>query len=46
MPTPRKPTCGPHQKREALPRRQNGETVREIARCYNVNASTISRLTP
>jgi DNA invertase Pin-like site-specific DNA recombinase len=41
----RKPKLTPHQKREAIRRRDDeGETVREIARSYNVNASTISRL--
>jgi DNA invertase Pin-like site-specific DNA recombinase len=33
-----------HQRREARKRVQAGDTVREIARSYNVNASTISRL--
>jgi DNA invertase Pin-like site-specific DNA recombinase len=42
----RKPKLTPHQKREAICRRdEHGETVREIARSYNVSASTISRLT-
>jgi len=42
----RKPKLTPHQKREAIRRRdEQGETVREIARSYNVSASTISRLT-
>jgi DNA invertase Pin-like site-specific DNA recombinase len=41
----RKPKLTPRQKREAIRRRDvDGETVREIARSYNVNASTISRL--
>jgi DNA invertase Pin-like site-specific DNA recombinase len=41
----RKPKLTPHQKREAIRRRdEQGETVREIARSYNVSASTISRL--
>jgi DNA invertase Pin-like site-specific DNA recombinase len=41
----RKPKLTPHQKREAIRRRDDeGETVREIARSYNVNARTISRL--
>jgi DNA invertase Pin-like site-specific DNA recombinase len=40
----RKPKLTPHQRREALKRRDRGERVREIARSYNVNASTISRL--
>jgi len=35
----------PHQKREALARRERGEPVTEIARSYNVSHSTISRLT-
>ena len=35
----------PHQKQEALRRRDEGQSVREIARSYNVSASTISRLT-
>jgi DNA invertase Pin-like site-specific DNA recombinase len=33
-----------HQRLEALERKAFGEPVREIARSYNVNASTISRL--
>jgi DNA invertase Pin-like site-specific DNA recombinase len=42
----RKPKLTPHQKREALERRERGdETVREIARSYNVSGWTISRLT-
>lgn len=40
----RKPKLTPHQKREALRRKQEGEPVREIARSYNVHNSTISRL--
>ena len=36
----------PHQKREAIERRENGETLAEIARSYNVSYSTISRLIP
>ena len=35
----------PHQKEEAIRRRDEGESVRAIARTYNVSASTISRLT-
>ena len=43
----RKPKLTEHQKREAMRRRDlDGETVREIARSYNVSHSTISRLTP
>jgi len=34
----------PHQRDEARARRANGEAVREIAKSYNVSASTISRL--
>ena len=34
----------PHQQDEARGRRANGEGVREIAKSYNVSASTISRL--
>jgi DNA invertase Pin-like site-specific DNA recombinase len=42
----RKPKLTEHQKREAIRRRDHGgETVREIARSYNVSHSTISRLT-
>jgi DNA invertase Pin-like site-specific DNA recombinase len=42
----RKPKLTPHQQREAICRRdEHGETVREIARSYNVHPSTISRLT-
>lgn len=33
-----------HQRSEARARRANGEAVREIAKSYNVSASTISRL--
>lgn len=35
-----------HQRLEALHRRQCGETLRQIAKSYNVSYSTISRLTP
>src|SRR3954468_8950259 len=39
----RKPKLTPHQRREAITRRDDGdETLREIARCYNVSHSTIS----
>jgi len=41
----RKPKLTPHQQQEAIRRRDQGEPVRAIARSYNVNASTISRLT-
>jgi DNA invertase Pin-like site-specific DNA recombinase len=41
----RKPKLTPHQKREAIKRRdQEGETLRSIGRSYNVSAATISRL--
>jgi DNA invertase Pin-like site-specific DNA recombinase len=35
-----------HQKREAVKRRQQGETLADIARSYNVSPATISRLCP
>jgi DNA invertase Pin-like site-specific DNA recombinase len=42
----RKPKPTDHQKREAIRRHDyDGETVREIARSYNVSYSIISRLT-
>lgn len=41
----RKPKLTAHQRREALARRAQGETVTAIARSYNVSHSTISRLT-
>src|SRR5882762_2045045 len=38
----RKPTLTPHQKREAIKRRDvDGETLRSIARSYNVSPQTI-----
>lgn len=40
----RKPKLTLHQQREAVRRREDGESVREIARTYNVSHSTISRL--
>jgi DNA invertase Pin-like site-specific DNA recombinase len=43
----RKPKLTERQKREAIRRRDHdGETLREIARSYNVSHSTISRLPP
>ncbi|MCE2890078.1 MAG: recombinase family protein [Methylobacterium sp.] len=36
----------PHQRQEALARREAGETTTDIARSYNVSHSTISRLKP
>ena len=41
----RKPKLAPHQRKEAIRRRDNGERMRDIARSYNVSHSTISRLT-
>lgn len=41
----RKPKLTPHQIREAIKRRDHdGETIRDIARTFNVSHSTISRL--
>jgi DNA invertase Pin-like site-specific DNA recombinase len=40
----RPPKLTPHQIKEALRRRDNGEPMRDIARSYNVSHSTISRL--
>jgi DNA invertase Pin-like site-specific DNA recombinase len=40
----RPPALTPHQRREALRRRERGEPIRDIARSYNVSHSTISRL--
>jgi len=40
----RRPKLTPHQAKEALRRRDDGEPVREIARNYNLSHSTISRL--
>jgi DNA invertase Pin-like site-specific DNA recombinase len=40
----RKPKLTPHQRKEALRRRDEGEPIREIARTYNVHNSTISSL--
>jgi DNA invertase Pin-like site-specific DNA recombinase len=42
----RTPKLTAHQQREAKARREHGETVRDIARSFNVSHSTISRLTP
>jgi DNA invertase Pin-like site-specific DNA recombinase len=41
----RKPKLTPHQRREAIQRRDRGESLGDIARTYNVSPSTISRLT-
>lgn len=40
----RKPKLSPHQRREALQRKEAGENVTDIARSYNVSHSMISRL--
>jgi DNA invertase Pin-like site-specific DNA recombinase len=40
----RKPKLTPHQKREAIKRRDAGDATRDIGRSYNVSHSTISRL--
>ena len=40
----RKPKLTSHQRREALARRERGESVTEVARSYAVHHSTISRL--
>jgi DNA invertase Pin-like site-specific DNA recombinase len=40
----RKLKLTPHQRREALARREAGESLAEIGRSYNVSHSTISRL--
>ena len=43
----RPPKLTPHQRREALRRRNRGhETLADIARSYNVSPATISRLQP
>jgi hypothetical protein len=40
----RPPKLTPHQRLEAIKRPSQGETQADIARTYNVNASTIARL--
>ncbi len=40
----RPPSLTPHQRQEALARREAGESLAEIARSYNVSHPTISRL--
>jgi DNA invertase Pin-like site-specific DNA recombinase len=42
----RKPKLTPHQRREAIARRESGEPLAEIGRTFNVSHSTISRLRP
>jgi len=42
----RPPELTPHQQKEAIKRRDQGEeTLADIGRSYNVSAATISRLT-
>jgi DNA invertase Pin-like site-specific DNA recombinase len=41
----RPPKLTPHQRREAIKRRDQGETLADIGRSYNVSPATISRLT-
>jgi hypothetical protein len=42
----RPPKLTPHQRQEAIKRRDQGnETLADIGRSYNVSAATISRLT-
>jgi DNA invertase Pin-like site-specific DNA recombinase len=42
----RKPKMTPHQRQEAIARLDTGETLAAIAKTYNVDLSTISRLRP
>jgi hypothetical protein len=42
----RPPKLSPYQRREALRRREKGETLAKIGRSYNVSGATISRLGP
>jgi hypothetical protein len=39
------PKLTPEQRREAIKRRNQGETLADIGLSYNVSAATISRLT-
>jgi DNA invertase Pin-like site-specific DNA recombinase len=41
----RKAGCNVRNKKEAIRRRAQGETLAELARSYNVSRATISRLT-
>src|SRR5580700_10121548 len=41
----RPPKLTPHQQKEAIERREQGDTLAEIGRSYNVSPATISRLT-
>ncbi len=40
----RRPKLTPHQRKEAIERRNAGESETAIARSFNVNQSTISRM--
>jgi DNA invertase Pin-like site-specific DNA recombinase len=42
----RRPKLTDHQRKEALARRGNGETLAQIARSYAVSVTMISRLSP
>jgi DNA invertase Pin-like site-specific DNA recombinase len=42
----RRPKLTPHQRQEAIARREAGETLQDIARSYNVSHPTILRLFP
>jgi DNA invertase Pin-like site-specific DNA recombinase len=42
----RPPSLTLEQKKEAIRRRAQGETLAELARSYNVSRATISRLNP
>ena len=41
----RPPKLTPHQQKEAIKRREQGETLADIGRSYNVSPATISRHT-
>ena len=41
----RKPKLTPHQRAEAIKRRDAGEPMRDIGKSFNISHSTISRLT-
>jgi hypothetical protein len=41
----RPPKLTAHQQKEAIKRRDQGETLADIGRSYNVSPATISRLT-
>jgi DNA invertase Pin-like site-specific DNA recombinase len=46
QPMGRPPKLTPLQQKEAIKRREQGETLAEIGRSYNVSPATISRLSP